>query len=152
MSDLSNLDVNPDNPFGKYKFKGDYLTTINSGAWYQTAYKNLIKDPEKDFLLPICFACNKTKLSKTGKNGCWPLLFTTTIFKQKLQNNALAWRPLGYIYDVNIVDSKQERAHQSNEYKGNWLHAIFCSVLESFIEAQNLGLLNNITLTLGGIE
>jgi hypothetical protein len=152
VSDLSNLHVNPDNPFGKYKSEGDYLTTVNSGAWYQTAYKDLIKDPEKDFLLPISFACNETNLSKTGKTCCWPLLFTTTIFNQKLRNNASAWRPLCYIYDVNIVDSKQERAHQSNEYKGNWLHAIFCTVLESFIEAQNLGLLDNITLTLGGIE
>ena len=50
------------------------------------------------------------------------------------------------------MDSKQERAHQSKEYKGNWLHAIFCTVLESFIEVQNLGLLNNIALTPGAIE
>ena len=150
VSDLSNLDVNPNNPFGKYESEGDYLTTVNSGAWYQTAYKNLIKDPEKDFLLPICFACDETKLSKTGKTGCWPLLFTTTIFNQKLRNNASAWRPLGYVYDINIVDSKQERAHQSNEYKGERLQAVFRTLLESFIEAQNSGLLDNVTLTLGG--
>ena len=48
-SDLSNLDVNPNNPFGKYESEGNYLTTVNSGTWYQMAYKNLIKDPEKDF-------------------------------------------------------------------------------------------------------
>jgi hypothetical protein len=37
VSDLSNLDVNPDNPFGKYKSEseGDYLTVPNSGAWYK---------------------------------------------------------------------------------------------------------------------
>jgi hypothetical protein len=150
VGDLSNLDVNPENPFGKYQSEGDYLTTVNSGAWYQTAYKNLIKDPEKDFLLPIVFACDETKLSKTGKTGCWPLLFTTTLFNQKLRNKASAWRPLGYVYDINIVDSKQERAHQSNEYKGERLHAVFRTLLESFIEAQNEGLLDNVTVTLGG--
>ena len=76
----------------------------------------------------------------------------TTIFKQKLHNNASTWCPLGYIYDVNIIDSKEECAHQSNEYKGKWLHAIFHMVLETFIQAQKSGMLDNITLTLGGIE
>jgi hypothetical protein len=37
-----------------------YLTTVNSGAWSQKAYKNLIQDPANDFLLPICFAWDKT--------------------------------------------------------------------------------------------
>jgi hypothetical protein len=37
VADLSNLDVNPLNPFGKHESDGGYLTTVNSGAWYQTA-------------------------------------------------------------------------------------------------------------------
>ena len=150
--DLSNLDVNPQNPFGKYESEGGYLSTVNSGAWYQKAYKNLIKDPDKDFLLPICFACDETKLKGKGKTGCWPLLFSTTIFNQKLRNKSTAWRPLGYIYDLNIVDSKAERKGQTNEYKGERLHAIFRTVLKLFIDAQNSGLLDNITVTLGGVE
>ena len=39
---------------------------------------------------------------------------------------------------------------QSNEYKGERLHAVFRTLLESFIEAQNEGLLDNVTVTLGG--
>jgi hypothetical protein len=150
VSDLNNLDVNTANPFGKYESEGNYLSTVNSGAWYQQAYNNLVIDPEKDFLVPICFACDETKLKGKGKTGCWPLLFSTTIFNQALRNKASAWRPLGYIYDTNIIDSKQERKDQSNEYKGKRLHAIFHTVLETFIEAQNSGMLDNITLTLGG--
>jgi hypothetical protein len=149
VSDISNLDVNPNDPFGKYQSKDDFLTTVNSGAWYQTAYKNLVKDPNKDFLLPICFACDETKLAKTGKTGCWPLLFSTTIFNQKLRNLSTAWRPLGYLYDLNILDSKAEKKNQSNEYKGERLQAIFRTLLETLIEAQNSGLLDNIPLTFG---
>ena len=54
--DLSNLDMNPNNPFGKYYYesKGDYLTTVSAGAWYQMTYKLFIKDLAKYFLLPIC--------------------------------------------------------------------------------------------------
>jgi hypothetical protein len=58
VSNLANLDVNPKNPFDRYESKGSYLSTIDSGAWYQQAYKNLVKDPEKDFVVPICFACD----------------------------------------------------------------------------------------------
>jgi hypothetical protein len=51
VSDLANLDVNPANPFGKkYESDRDYLSTMNLGAWYQQAYKNLVKDPEKYFV------------------------------------------------------------------------------------------------------
>jgi hypothetical protein len=87
---------------------------MKSGVWYRQAYKNLIKDPEKDLFLPICFACDERKLKGKGKTDCWPLLFSTTIFNPQLYNKITAWRPLGYIYNVNIVDLKQEWAHQSN--------------------------------------
>jgi hypothetical protein len=30
--DLSNLDVNPNNTFGKYKSEGDYLSIMKSGV------------------------------------------------------------------------------------------------------------------------
>jgi hypothetical protein len=56
VSDLNNFDVNPANPFGKYKSEGNYLSTVNLGAWYQQAYKNLVKDPAKDFVVPILLA------------------------------------------------------------------------------------------------
>jgi hypothetical protein len=71
--DLSNLDVNPDDPIGKYKATNVLLSTVNSGAWYQQAYKNLVKDPAKTFVLPICFTCDETKVAKTGKTSSWPL-------------------------------------------------------------------------------
>ena len=53
MSDFSNLDVNPDNPFGKYVSPGNYLSTVNSGSWYDKAYKNLSKILRKTFLFPL---------------------------------------------------------------------------------------------------
>jgi hypothetical protein len=149
VSDLSNLDVNPDDPFGKNHSKGNFLTTVNLGAWYQKAYKNLVRDPSKDLLVPIVFACDETKLARTGKTGCWPLLFSTTIFNQTLRNLSTAWRPLGYLYDLNIVDSKVEKVHQSNEYKGERLQAIFRTILETLIEAQKEGVLDNLPLTFG---
>ena len=39
FGDLQNLDVNPDDPFGSYKAKDNYLSTINSGNRYQNTYE-----------------------------------------------------------------------------------------------------------------
>jgi hypothetical protein len=150
VSDLSKLDVNPDNPFGKYKSEGDRLSTVNSGAWYQQAYKHCVKDPEKDFVVPIVMTCDETKLKGKGKTGVCPLSFTTSIFNQELRNKSEAWRPLGYIYDLAILESQEIRAHQKPEYKGKRLHAIFAAVLQSLIDAQKSGILDNVTITLGG--
>jgi hypothetical protein len=34
--------------------------------------QNLVKDPDKEFFLPICFARDETKLAKTGKLAAGP--------------------------------------------------------------------------------
>ena len=97
FGDIATLDVNPKDVFGKYKVPGGKLSSINSGKRYKDAYQQMIQDTNKDFLLPIIFACDETKLSGGKKAGCWPLTFTTTLLNQKARNNPKAWRSLGYI-------------------------------------------------------
>ena len=62
FGNIENLDINPNNPFGKYKSPGNILSTINSGMRYQQAYKTIIQDKEKDFLLPIILHVMKPRL------------------------------------------------------------------------------------------
>jgi hypothetical protein len=145
---LDNLDVNPKDPFGKYKSADGRLGPVNSGMWYQTAYQTCVKDPNSDFLVPICFACDEAKV---GNSACWPLMFSTTLFNQKLRNQPIAWRPLGYIYDLTIEESNSMKSGQSIHLKYQRLHAIFEALLATLLEAQQPGILDNIQLTLGGI-
>jgi hypothetical protein len=77
-----------------------------------------VKDPANNFLLPVCFACDETKVAKTSKTSSWPLLFSTMLLNQTNRNHSTAWYPLGYLYDLNILDSKNEKGRQMNEYKG----------------------------------
>jgi hypothetical protein len=56
FGNLDNLDVNVDDPFGKYVPPNELLSTVNSGQWYNTAYHHEVKDPSKDFMMPIIFA------------------------------------------------------------------------------------------------
>ena len=44
ISDIDNFDVDPLNPFGKYKNIQNILSVVNSGTWYNNAYKYCIKD------------------------------------------------------------------------------------------------------------
>jgi hypothetical protein len=149
-SNLDNLDVNPVDPFGKYEAPNGCVGVANSGTWYSQAYKTCIKDPSTDFLVPICFACDETKLNG-GTTGCWPLMFSTTIFNQKLRNTAVAWRPLGYIYDLSIDESASIHNAQSSHLHYQRLHNIFKAILEMLVDAQAPHALDRIELTLGGV-
>ena len=149
-SNMDNLDVNPTDPFGKYVAPNGRIGAVHSAQWYQNAYQTCIKDPKTDFLVPICFACDEAKLGG-GTTGCWPLMFSTTIFNQKLRNKSIAWRPLGYIYDLSIDETSSLHNSQTTHLRYQRLHAIFKAILESLLEAQEPNALDGITLTLGGI-
>jgi hypothetical protein len=151
FGNLDNLDVNVDDPFGKYVPWNGLLSTFNSGQWYNTAYRHEVKDPSKDFMMPIIFACDKTHLRKGGKAAAWPLLFTTSSLNQKLRNLPIAWRTLGYINDLSLIRSSAEDKNLSKELKAERLHAIFKTLLASIIEAQESGALDNIPITFGGV-
>ena len=146
---LDNLDVNPDDPFGKYVSPNGLLSTTNSGAWYNTAYHHEVNDPSKDFMMPIIMACDETHLRKGGKAASWPLLFTTSILNQKMRNLPIAWRTLGYINDLSLIQSAAEDKEHSKELKAQRLHSIFKTVLASLIAAQQAGALDDIPLLLG---
>src|SRR5687767_7965394 len=49
--------------FSKFKSPEGRLGEVNSGAWYRTAYKFMIKNVDTDFLCPIIFAMDKTTIS-----------------------------------------------------------------------------------------
>jgi hypothetical protein len=67
FGNLDNLDVNVDDPFGKYVPPNGLLSTINLGQWYNRAYRHEVKDPSKDFMMPIIFACDETHLKKVER-------------------------------------------------------------------------------------
>jgi hypothetical protein len=89
VQDLDLLDVNPDNPFGK--FKSSTLSCFNSGQWYDMAYNQVISDPHTELFVPIILAIDEAKLKGKGHHGCCPVMMTTSLFGQKLRNTSTAW-------------------------------------------------------------
>jgi hypothetical protein len=151
FGNLDNLNVNVDDPFGKYVPPNGLVSTVNSGQWYNTAYRHKVKDPSKYSMMPIIFACDETHLQKGGKAASWPLLFTTSILTQKSRNLPIALRTLGYINDLSLIQSSADDKNLSKELKAERLRAIFKTLLASIIEAQESGALVDISLTFGGV-
>jgi hypothetical protein len=142
FGNLDNLDVNVDDPFRKFVPPNGLLSTVNSGQRYNMAYRHKVKDPSKDFMMPIIFACDKTHLQKGEKAASWPLLFTTSILNQKARNLPIAWRTLGYINDLSLIQSSAHDKNLSKELKAERLHAIFKTLL-AFCPIEPLHSLEN---------
>ena len=67
-----------------------------------------------------------------------------------MRNKSIAWKPLGYIYDLSTVLSQNQEKDGKVTLKSRRLHKMFDVILETFIEAQDI-CLNDIELTLGDI-
>ena len=80
VSDITQLDVNPDNPFSKYNPTDKRLNCFHSGKWYYKAWKNLISPDTNEWLCPIIFACDETWVgSHLGQSQIQPLMFTLSV-------------------------------------------------------------------------
>ena len=152
FGDIGNLDVNKDNVFGKYRATDKLLSTVNSGHRYKYAYQSMIQDKESEFLMPIVFACDETKVSSQGKASCWPLMFSTTILNQTCRNRPTAWRPLGYVYDTSLLLSANEEKRLGVTIKYTRLHRILDSILASYVHCQKGNSLDGITLRFGSVS
>ena len=151
LNQIQNLDVNFDieQRFFKYQSPNNLLSSVNSGLWYDTAYNNLITDPNNEFLVPIIFAFDECLLSSESNLSVLALYFTTTLFNYHTRTNHDAWRILGYVpNDRNYYSKQQLHMFTSNE-KSLRLHQLLETVLSSFTSAQNDETLNHFSLRLG---
>jgi hypothetical protein len=134
VGNLDNLDVNLADPFAKYAPPSGRLLNVNSGANYNLAYTNCCTKAN-DFLVGIIFVCDETKLRKGGKAGSRPLVFTVSILNQKMRSLPIAWKSLGYIFDLSMIRSQADAKGQSQDLKAERLRAIFKIVLATFVDA-----------------
>jgi hypothetical protein len=97
----------------------------------------------------IVFACDEIKLQKGSKAGSWPLMFTLSILNQKMRNLPIAWKSLGYIFDLAMIQSQADAKGQSQDLKVERLNAILKVVLATCVDAPKEGALDNVSLTFG---
>ena len=152
FGNIDNLDIDPDNPFGRYKSPDNFLSTVNSGKRYARAYSNMINDPKNEFLVPIIFSSDETKVSNQGKSYSWPIVFTTSILNQEARNKSSAWRLLGFVPDFKLNTSANEEKQFGKHLKSRRLHQALKVILKSFIDFQKEGMRSLFHCHLGNIR
>lgn len=85
LNQCGNLVVNSTNRFGKYIPNDNCLGEVNSSRWYNTAYNNMVQDPNNNFLCPLILANDKTTISEMGDLHVDAIFMTTSIFNTKVR-------------------------------------------------------------------
>jgi len=153
---LTNLDVNPDDPFSKYVSPDGLLGCFNSAQWYSDAWDRLVEPGSNDWMCPIIWTCDETLVgSHLARTGVTPLLFTLSIFSEAVRGKKTAWRPLGYIYDMtqhgkgmrtnNVKTPRKLNKHE----KAQRYHRVVQRILETYVTAQRGGGVKGVEIQLG---
>ena len=139
----SNLTVNSQDPFAPYVLAiGEILGEIVTGRRYQEMVDYYEPDPSKGtFLLPIILYLDKTGTDIMQRYGLEPVLFTVAIIRLLLRNRSRAWRPLGFVPDLEQKDSARKARNHSGSAaaKGTSLrnyHRCLDVILQSVHQAQ----------------
>ena len=107
----------------------------------------MVTDVDKDVMVPIMFAMDKTTISSSTNLYVFAIMFTTSLFDRKTRNQAHAWRPLGYIPIEGVQYSKAQMSSFDKHTKSLRLNMMFDNVLQSFRQAQISDALDGRTLT-----
>ena len=92
---------------------GGVYKDIDTGLVYQNAWVRFCTK-DRDILCPIILFGDKTHIDTNGKLTVEPYLFTLGIFKRSYRNQARAWRPLGYVPNIDRLTGRRVTPYQKS--------------------------------------
>ena len=143
FGNLDNLVVNTTDPFLPYNGQCD---EILGGSWHRNTIQRL-KTSEHgfnerlEFKLDYIFYADKTGTCDNQRYPLEPFMFTFAIFRRKIRNNPRAWRPLGFIPDLeskSTYENKYIRSQNGSAIPQSY-HCFLSFLLEGFAQIQNEG-------------
>ena len=169
MNSSNLIAEDPSNP---PKFDSKYISDVNDGAWYKSAYKYYNQQHGEDpnrLICGIILTIDKTNTDVKGKLCLEPVQFSLAILnKETRKTNSRAWRCLGYINDMETFDMKQAcvdithvkkknktntndktRRKENIPMKSTIYHKLLSAILESYRDAQDIGILWEIPFQTG---
>ncbi len=96
------------NPFEGPPDEFEYVADINTGRAYRETYRQLIKDPSKQVLLPVIMYMDSAVTSQFSNLPIEALKFTLGIFNQKARDEGCFWRELGYLTQYVKANTRAE--------------------------------------------
>jgi hypothetical protein len=145
----ANLLVNPDDHFKPYISPDGLLGEVLTGSWYRRTCERLIKDPEKDFVLPIATAADEVFITEKGQYKSHPFVMFPLIFKRHIRHHPRSTRVLGYISHPFRKSNRSRPSGRSRGQECRNLHVQLKIILKTFSEAQVSKQLRNFKLRLG---
>ena len=122
---------------------------LHSGTWYRNTWNS--KCTEKgDYILALYLFIDKTFTDVYGRLNFEPVQFTLSMFNRKTRNRYYAWRPMGYINDLKLIQDYEEDDRETNvnnqipklkisEVNIRDYHRILEVILKDFREVQERG-------------
>ena len=114
-----NLSFDKCNPTKKPVEDGDdgYYDDLGTGSISVTAHETYCKDNGKDMLCELMLFIDKTHLDVKGKHTLEPIMFTLGIFNRHYRNKSEAWRPLGYLPNLDQLAPHSSADEKQQDYQ-----------------------------------
>ena len=112
-----NLLVDLTDPFKKPELGGtnQCFEDIDTGDAYKKAHHKYCNDT-KDLLAPVILFVDKSHNDTKGKITLEPIMFTLGLFKRHFRNKPEAWRPLGYIPNIDHLAPRADARDKLFDY------------------------------------
>jgi len=130
-----NLAIDFYDPLLPFQSNDGCLNEAISGSVYREAYSKYVKDPNKDFFVPIIQWIDRTHITGNERFSLKPYMFSPAIFKEKCRRKIEFWGFHGY-----IPKRKDSQAETSLRKPGDNIrnyHAELHAVLASFQSAAD---------------
>jgi hypothetical protein len=127
--DLENLNVNQEDRWLPYQNTSGELMELMDGDLYRRTVLKLDPIIEKtqtnpftDFIIPIKVHVDKTGCVSNERFSLEPVMISTAVLKNQLNQNATSYFLLGYITDPgNVSSAKKAKANQTKDGRGQSL-------------------------------
>lgn len=130
-----NLLFDFEDPFKKPVVGGPdgMMDDFNTGEVHVAAHERYCTKPNH-VLCEIVVFLDKTHLDVKGKHTVEPVMFTPCIFNRRYRNQHNAWRPLGYIPNLDLL-----APHANAEDKQRDYHFCLRIIMSELVAYQRLG-------------
>jgi hypothetical protein len=112
--------------------KSHKLSNLTSGRWYHETYYLKCHGKEGHVLLPIILYSDKTHTDQRGNLCQEPVLFTLGIFNKHTRQLPRAWRPLGFVPNIQIHNQSIKSTQKIDDY-----HCCLDIILAGLEKAQS---------------
>lgn len=134
-TDPDNLLVDQNDPFKPPIIGGEdgFLGDVNTGAVHVAAHKEFCTGPN-DLLSELFLFVDKSFVDLKGKCTLEPVMYTTGLYNREFRNQPEAWRPMGYLPNLDHLAPRADAKKKLNDY-----HFCLKIILSEMIEYQKLG-------------